>query len=72
LTRTPYAKYAAGVPLHIDVTVMECIIAEHETGDTTDIYLCNAEFFDDEILVIVYKVRGSDGEFIFYFHLALH
>lgn len=61
LTRTPYAKCAAGVPLHIDVTVMECSIAGHEPGDDTDVDLCNAEFFDDEILVIVYKVRGADG-----------
>lgn len=61
LTRTPYAKCAAGVPLHIDVTVMECSIAGHEPGDVTDVHLCNAEFFDDEILVIVYKVRGTDG-----------
>jgi anaphase-promoting complex subunit 4 len=61
LTRMPYAKCAAGVPLHIDVTVMECSIAGHEPGDVTDVHLCNAEFFDDEILVIVYKVRGTDG-----------
>lgn len=62
LTRTPYAKCAAGVPLHIDVTVMECFIAGHEPGDVTEVHLCNAEFFDDEILVIVYKVRGTDGK----------
>ncbi|KAG2154867.1 anaphase-promoting complex, cyclosome, subunit 4-domain-containing protein [Suillus clintonianus] len=61
LTRTPYAKCAAGVPLHIDVIVMECSIAGDEPGDVTDVHLCNAEFFDDEILVIVYKVRGTDG-----------
>lgn len=61
LTRTPYAKCAAGVPLQIDVTVMECSIAGHEPGNVTDVHLCNAEFFDDEILVIVYKVRGTDG-----------
>ncbi|KAG0708880.1 anaphase-promoting complex, cyclosome, subunit 4-domain-containing protein [Suillus ampliporus] len=61
LARTPYAKCAAGVPLYIDVTVMECSIAGHEPGDITDVHLCNAEFFDDEILVIVYKVRGTDG-----------
>jgi anaphase-promoting complex subunit 4 len=61
LTRTPYAKCAAGVPLHIDVTVMECSIVGHDPGDVTDVHLCNAEFFDDEILVIVYKVRGGDG-----------
>jgi anaphase-promoting complex subunit 4 len=62
LTRTPYAKCAAGVPLHIDVTVMECSIVGHDPGDVTDVHLCNAEFFDDEILVIVYKVRGGDGK----------
>ncbi|KAG1750010.1 anaphase-promoting complex, cyclosome, subunit 4-domain-containing protein [Suillus paluster] len=61
LTRTPYAKCAAGVPLHIDVIVMECSIAGHEPGHITDVHLCNAEFFDDETLVIVYKVRGTDG-----------
>jgi anaphase-promoting complex subunit 4 len=61
LTRTPYAKYAADTPPHIDVTVMENSIVGHETEDATDIDLCNAEFFDDEILVIVYKVRGTDG-----------
>lgn len=62
LTRTPYAKIAAGVPLHIDVIVMKCCIAGHETGDAIDIHLCNAEFFDDEILVIIYKVRGTNGQ----------
>lgn len=62
LTRTPYAKCAAGVPLYTDVTVMECSIGGHEPDDVTDVQICNAEFFDDEILVIVYKVRGTDGE----------
>lgn len=61
LTRTPYEKFAANVPLHVDVIVMESSIAGHETEDAINIDLCNAEFFDDEILVIVYKVRGTDG-----------
>lgn len=44
---------------------MECSIAGHEPENVTDVDLCNAEFFDDEILVIVYKVRGTDGKALF-------
>ena len=49
------------VPPEIGVAVLECCLPEEEAGEG-DIKPLNAEFFDDESVVIVYRLREGDRE----------
>lgn len=49
-------------PVSIGICLLECFVA-NEDGVRVDIDLLNAEFFDDETIVIVYRLRDQ-GAFI--------
>ena len=56
-----FSLEAVDVPPEIGVAVLECCLPEEEAGEG-DIKPLNAEFFDDESVVIVYRLREGDSE----------
>ncbi|KAG7450497.1 uncharacterized protein BT62DRAFT_1001314 [Guyanagaster necrorhizus] len=44
----------------VEVCLLECCI-ENEDGSKEELEVLEAEFFDDEYVVIVYRLRGEDG-----------
>ncbi|KAH7911187.1 anaphase-promoting complex, cyclosome, subunit 4-domain-containing protein [Hygrophoropsis aurantiaca] len=61
LVRTPYGKYAPGVPLHVDVGLLECSAVGYHGEQSVELNVLDADFFDDEYLVIIYNVKNSEG-----------
>ncbi len=45
----------------VEVCLLECCI-ENEDGSKEELNVLEAEFFDDECVVIVYRLRGEDGK----------
>ncbi|KAH7930991.1 hypothetical protein BV22DRAFT_1027754 [Leucogyrophana mollusca] len=61
LTRAPYGKYAAGVPLHVDVALLECSAVGYHGEQAVELDVLDADFFDDEYVVIIYNVKNNNG-----------
>lgn len=49
------------LPLNVGIALLECCIAGEE-GAQVDLELLEAEFFDDECVVIVYRLRTEGGK----------
>ena len=55
----------------VDVILLECRLPESST-DEPDFEVLGLEFFDDETMIILYKVRGAeDGKLILYMQIML-
>lgn len=55
----PYGRYVAGVHDDIQVSLLECSVRGEES---TDVDVLDAEFFDDETLILVYQAKGTEGK----------
>lgn len=55
-----FALEANELPAGIGVAVLECHLAEEDEEDG-HIELLEADFFDDECVVIVYRLRGKES-----------
>ncbi|KAH7883604.1 anaphase-promoting complex, cyclosome, subunit 4-domain-containing protein [Phlebopus sp. FC_14] len=60
LSRMPYGRYTAGVHQHVEVTLLECSVCESD-GTSVAVDILDAEFFDDETIIIVYQKTGTQG-----------
>ncbi|KAF9229304.1 hypothetical protein BS17DRAFT_689834 [Gyrodon lividus] len=61
LSRMPYGRYVAGVDEHIEVTLLECSVCENDDNAGAEVDILDAEFFDDETVILVYQAKGSQG-----------
>lgn len=55
----PYDRYVAGVHDEIHVSLLECSAGGEGRAD---IDILDAEFFDDETLVLVYQAKDTEGK----------
>lgn len=58
----PYDRHGAGDRGAIGVTVMASIVDSEEDGGGREVDILDGEFFDDEMLVLVYRMTGTQGE----------
>ncbi|KIK94368.1 hypothetical protein PAXRUDRAFT_828088 [Paxillus rubicundulus Ve08.2h10] len=61
LSRMPYGRYVTGVHEDVEVTLLECSVCENDDKAGADIDILDAEFFDDETIILVYQGKGSQG-----------
>ncbi|KIJ68430.1 hypothetical protein HYDPIDRAFT_106626 [Hydnomerulius pinastri MD-312] len=61
ISRMPYGRYAIGVHNHIEVTLLECSVCENDDEGSADLNILDAEFFDDETIILIYQITGTQG-----------
>ncbi|KIJ21731.1 hypothetical protein PAXINDRAFT_165137 [Paxillus involutus ATCC 200175] len=61
LSRMPYGRYVAGVHEDVVVTLLESSVCENDDKAGADIDILDAEFFDDETIILVYQAKGTQG-----------
>ncbi|KAF9015181.1 anaphase-promoting complex, cyclosome, subunit 4-domain-containing protein [Cyathus striatus] len=56
-----YTTEASGSPFAVSIALLECYLPEEEQEETVhDLELLEAEFLDDECVVIIYRLRDND------------
>ncbi|KAL4070952.1 anaphase-promoting complex, cyclosome, subunit 4-domain-containing protein [Scleroderma citrinum] len=59
LSRMPYDRYAGMEPC-VEVALLECSIdAEDDDSAGSALDILDAEFFDDEMIVLIYRIKGT-------------
>ena len=58
----PYGRYVTGVHDDIQVSILECSTQEFSEEGNVEINILDAEFFDDETLVLVYQAKETEGK----------
>jgi len=65
IVRTSYDHPNTSSPFHIGIALLECCLADNieEPGERLDgLDLLAADFFDDESIVVVLRLRTEDGK----------
>ncbi|KAG6335275.1 hypothetical protein ID866_3804 [Astraeus odoratus] len=53
---------AGGRSFYIEVALIECSVdGENNVDECTDLDILDAEFFDNEVIVLVYQIKGTQG-----------
>lgn len=60
LARQRYGDKTLQLPIHVEIAMLECSFAE-EGEEAVELELLEAEFFDDECVVIIYRLPSRDG-----------
>lgn len=68
----PYGRYATGVHDDIQVSLLECSVCELEGKRGVEIDVLDAEFFDEETLILVYQAKETQGEESVFTCIQLH
>lgn len=58
----PYGKYVAGVHDDVQVSLLECSVREFGGEGSTEVDVLGVEFFDEEILIVVYRGKETQGK----------
>ena len=58
----PYDRSVTGVHDVIQVSLLECSIPELSGRGNIEVDILDAEFFDDEILILVYRIKETEGK----------
>ncbi|KAF9241365.1 anaphase-promoting complex, cyclosome, subunit 4-domain-containing protein, partial [Melanogaster broomeanus] len=61
LSRMPYGRYTAGIHEHVEVTLLECSVCENDDKSSAELDILDAEFFDDETMILVCQEQGTEG-----------
>ncbi|KAG8219826.1 anaphase-promoting complex, cyclosome, subunit 4-domain-containing protein [Butyriboletus roseoflavus] len=61
VSRMPYGQYVAGVHDDVEVSLLECSVRGIGGEGSTEVDVLDAEFFDEETLIVVYQGKETQG-----------
>lgn len=69
----PYGQYVTGVHNDIQVSLLESSVREiGGQGSAADVDVLDAEFFDEETLILVYRAKETQGKESTFCCIQLH